>query len=87
MVVTRGRLSSQTWERITGLPHLPVLMGRTRMSLLLARHEHCVDHRREVGAVLAATRRKAWIVDGRRVVKGVVKACMACRLSRKQTLE
>ena len=78
LVVTRGRLKSRTWERLTGLPHLPVLVGQSRMAHLIARHEHCVDHLREVGAVLAATRRQVWLVDGRRIVKGIVKACMVC---------
>ena len=57
------------------------------MAKLLLLHEHAVDHRREVGALLSATRRKAWIVDGRRQAKGVVKACVPCRMERKEALQ
>merc|ERR1711867_40718 len=62
-------------------------MAGSRLAHLIARHEHCVDHRREVGTVLSATRRRAWIVDGRRLVKGVVRSCVTCRLERKEALQ
>ena len=80
--MTKGRIPAGTWQELTGLPHLPVLLGGGALAKLIATHEHVVDHRREVGTILAATRRLAWIVDGRRLVKGVVKQCMPCRLER-----
>ena len=87
LVVTRGRLTDKSWERVTGRPHLPVLLGASPLARLVIWQEHSLDHRREVGAVLSATRRQAWIVDGRRATKGVVKSCMTCRLQRRETLQ
>ena len=79
LLVTRGRLPSRAWERLSGMPYLPVLLGSSRLAYLLIKHLHEMDHRQEIGAVLAASRRWAWITAGRRLVRTVVKSCMACR--------
>merc|ERR1711867_185759 len=80
LVVTQGRVPEQDWQRIAGVSYLPVLLASSRLARLLVMELHQVDHRKEVGAVLAMTRRHAWIVRGRQLVKSVVKSCVACRL-------
>ena len=37
--------------------------------------------------MLSATCRKAWIVDGRQLAKGVVKSCVPCRKERKEAIQ
>ena len=77
--VTRGRLPSDAWIRLTGKSYLPVLEGSAPLSRLMLRKIHVADHRQEVGALLATSRRTAWIMDGRRAARGVVKGCLWCR--------
>merc|ERR1711867_207668 len=44
LLVTRGRLPEETWRGLTGLPHLPVLLGGGALARLIVTHEHEVDH-------------------------------------------
>ena len=79
LVVTRGRVPRDSWKRLVGMGSLPVLLASSRLSYLIVREVHDKGHRKETGAVLAMSRREAWIVAGRRLVKSVVKDCMLCR--------
>ena len=36
---------------------------------------------------MSATRRRVWIIDGRRLAKGVVKSCVPCRKERREALQ
>ena len=84
LIVTQGRVPQEDWRRLTGLSYLPVLLSSSPMARLLVREIHEEDHRKDVGWVLAASRRKAWIVRGRQLIKSVVKSCTRCRLENKK---
>ena len=58
--------------------YLPVLLSSSPLARLLVKTVHEEDHRKDVGGVLAATRRKAWIIRGRQLIKSVVRECMVC---------
>ena len=51
LLVTRGRIPSQAWERLSGIPFLPVLLGSSRLALLLVQSLHAEDHRKEGGGL------------------------------------
>ena len=75
----RGRVPSETWKRLIGVPVLPVLQANTRLARLIMEEAHQVGHWCEVGALLAQSRRKAWIVGGRRLARAVIASCLVCR--------
>ena len=79
LIVSRGRIPSEAMERLTGQPFLPVLLGSTRLSELIIRQIHYRSHRKEIGALLATSRREVWITDGRRLARRIVKSCVACK--------
>ena len=79
LLVTRGRFPTEVWQRLTGLPYLPVLPGNSRLAWLILKEAHEANHRQEVGAVMAISRRTAWVLDARRVTKKIIKSCMWCQ--------
>ena len=84
LVVARGRLPEPEWKRLTGISKLPILLAWSPLARLIVQHVHCKDHRCNVGALVAMTRRYAWVTGARRLVRAVVKSCMVCRLHRRQ---
>lgn len=69
-----GRI--QSWkEDGTAVPLIPF---RSWLATLLSRDAHNENHE-GVAATLLRTRRKAWIVQGRRIVKKVANDCITCR--------
>ena len=85
--VTRGRIPSSSWRQLAGRDFLPLLPGSSWLAKAIILQEHQKDHRQEVGAVLALSRRLAWITGGRRLVKAVVKGCMSCRRANRKHQE
>merc|ERR1711867_432345 len=75
----RGRVPVETWKCLIGLPMLPILASNPRMAKLIMQEVHDQDHRKEAGALLALSRRQAWILAGRRLARSIVKACLVCR--------
>ena len=55
--VTRGRIPAASWRQLTGKEYLPILPGSSWLAKAIIIQEHQRDHRKEVGALLAATRR------------------------------
>ena len=87
MLVTRGRIPSRAWLRLTGIPYLPVLLGSSPLARLILSDIHEKDHRKDPGAIMSMSRRKVWIVRGRAVARSIVKECLWCRRTdvRRQT--
>lgn len=68
-----GRI--QSWkEDGTAVPLIPF---HSWLATLLAREAHDENHE-GVAATLLRTRRKVWIVQGRRIVKKVANDCITC---------
>ena len=63
-----------------GIPALPILSCTSKLSRLIMRQAHQEDHRRSSYSVLAASRRLAWVIRGRKAAELAVKECMVCRL-------
>lgn len=77
LVLCGGRV--QSWnEDGTAVPLVPF---QSWLGTLLAREAHEANHE-GVAATLLRTRRKAWVVQGRRTVKKVVNECITCRKQR-----
>ncbi|RXN38928.1 gag-pol fusion poly [Labeo rohita] len=68
-----GRI--QSWrEDGTAVPLIPL---HSWLATLISREAHDENHE-GVAATLLRTRRKAWIVQGRRIVKKIVNDCVTC---------
>ena len=81
MKVVCGRASTGL-QKFFGQNYLPVLMGNTRIAYLVMLHAHCIDHTgRDV--TMALSRLDAWIVNGKKLAKKIVKSCLRCRFLRK----
>ena len=69
----------QSWnEDGTAVPLIPF---KSWLGTLLAREAHEANHE-GVAATLLRTRRKAWVVQGRRTVKRVINECITCKKQR-----
>ena len=64
----------------------PILMSKDPIALLWMREVHCEEHS-GVTKTLAKSRRRFWIVRGRRVAEKVRKSCYECRKLDKQLAE
>ncbi|CAL9701094.1 unnamed protein product [Knipowitschia caucasica] len=74
LLLCGGRI--QSWkEDSRGVPLLPF---QSWLATLLAREAHKANHE-GVAATLLRTRRKAWIIEGRRIVKRVINECITCK--------
>ena len=66
---------------------MPVILGSEPLARLIVKDAHEKDHRKDIGTILADTRRLVWIVKGRKLVREVVRSCMRCRLFNRRTQE
>lgn len=74
LLLCGGRV--QSWnEDGTAVPLIPF---QSWLGTLLAREAHEANHE-GVAATLLRTKRKAWVVQGRRIVKKVVNKCITCK--------
>lgn len=77
LLLCGGRV--QSWnEDGTAVPLIPF---QSWLGTLLAREAHGSNHE-GVAATLLRTRRKAWVVQGRRTVKKVINECLTCKKQR-----
>lgn len=77
LLLCGGRV--QSWnEDGTSVPLIPF---QSWLGTLLAREAHESNHE-GVAATLLRTRRKAWMVQGRRIVKKVINECLTCKKQR-----
>ncbi|XP_019738326.1 uncharacterized protein LOC109523554 isoform X3 [Hippocampus comes] len=72
-----GRI--QSWNE--GKIAIPLVPMHTRLATLLALEAHEKNHE-GVAATLLRTRERAWIIQGRRVVRKVINDCIHCRKQR-----
>merc|ERR1711867_68167 len=66
-------------ERLVGVDKLPVVLGSSRLALLIAWQAHLEDHSQDTKIMLSRVRRHAWITKARYPAKAVTQACMQCR--------
>ena len=71
-----GRIQSAS--KTSGIPLIPY---GARLGVLLAEEAHSINHEGVAGTLLRV-REKAWIVQGPRVVRGVIDKCVECRKRR-----
>lgn len=74
LLLCGGRVQSWT-EDGTAVPLLPY---NSWIATLLAREAHKENHE-GIAATLLRTRKKAWIMQGRKIVKRVINDCIPCR--------
>ena len=77
--VTSGRYKRSRLVELAGKEELPIIMATSRLGLLYLIDSHEQDHRRDVPALLARSRKKVWLVGGRKAAKVVAKSCLWCR--------
>jgi len=77
LLLCGGRVQSWNKDK-TAVPLLPF---QSWLGTLLAREAHESNHE-GVAASLLRTRRKAWVVQGRRTVKKVINECLTCKKQR-----
>ena len=87
LFMTSGRFPASIAAKNFGAPAVPILTNNSPLARLITWEAHQQCHRRDIPAVLAQTRRKAWIIKGRILVKSVIKACTFCRKSRAKLQE
>ena len=82
IIVTSGRIGEKSLSKLLGVPHLPILMHKSRAAYLYM----VESHEGEDGAVhcslvetLARSRMKVWIVRARDLAKQVCSQCPLCR--------
>ena len=77
LLLCGGRI--QSWnESKTASPLVPM---QSRLAILLAQEAHEKNHE-GVAATLLRTRRRAWIIQGRRAVRKITNDCIHCRKQR-----
>ena len=79
LFLTCGRFPAKIASKTFGSPNIPIIMHNSPLARLIVWDAHNQCHRRDIPAVLAHTRRTAWIIKGRTLVKSIIKACMKCR--------
>ena len=62
-------------------------MPETRLGMVIMTTCHSEDHRRSASDTLARSRNYAWIPNGTRLAKKVVRSCVKCRLTAKRTAQ
>lgn len=77
LLLCGGRVQPWSEDR-TAVPLVPF---QSWLGTLLAREAHDSNHE-GVAATLLRTRRKAWVVQGRRIVKRVINECLTCKKQR-----
>ncbi|XP_067223126.1 uncharacterized protein [Chanodichthys erythropterus] len=60
---------------------IPLIPFQSWLGTLLAREAHEANHE-GVAATLLRTRRKAWVIEGRRIVKKIINDCVTCKKQR-----
>ena len=81
IVYVRSRCEKSLME-LLGVSRLPVLLRQSRLARLIMIEAHCEDHRTTHTDVLARSRRRAWVVQGRYLAKEICKACPVCKLNK-----
>ena len=77
LLVCGGRIQSFSEDKTA----VPVLPYEAWISTLLAQEAHNVNHEGVAGTLLRM-RRRAWVVNGRRIAKKTVDGCVTCRKAR-----
>lgn len=60
---------------------VPLIPFQSWLGTLLAREAHKANHE-GIAATLLRTRRKAWVIEGRRIVKKIMNECVTCKKQR-----
>ncbi|KAL2088697.1 hypothetical protein ACEWY4_015596 [Coilia grayii] len=74
LLLCGGRIQRWEEDRVA----VPLIPCQSWLATLLAREAHEENHE-GVASTLLRTRRKAWIMQGRRTVKKVLNSCVTCR--------
>ncbi|XP_077949972.1 uncharacterized protein LOC144389412 [Gasterosteus aculeatus] len=82
LLLCGGRIQCWDEDRVA----IPLIPCQSWLATLLAREAHEENHE-GVASTLLRTRRKAWIMQGRRTVKKVLNNCVTCRKKRAKTCQ
>lgn len=77
LLVCGGRIQSFSEDKTA----VPILPQDAWISTLLAQEAHNVNHEGVAGTLLKM-RRRAWVVNGRRIAKKIINGCVTCRKAR-----
>ena len=81
---TRGRIDSESMERILGKSQLPVLSPKSRLAELYMIYSHREDHRRSPNDCNWRSRRFAWIVSSNDLARRVTSSCARCKVTHRR---
>ena len=87
VIMMTGRFQQADLAKLLGKSSIPVLMPETRLAMVIMTTCHSEDHRRSASDTLARSRNYAWIPNGTRLAKKVVRSCVKCRLTAKRTAQ
>ena len=89
IIVTKGRIGSESLLAHLGVSSLPILMPSSRAAFLFMTRAHCGEFgmaHKGVAETLARSRSYAWIHKGRDLAKKICSKCPTCIRSRKRLL-
>ena len=81
-----GRLGRSAMHQLVGKSHLPLLDSKSPLArtIMLKAHE---DSHGATDATLEASRRKAWIAQGRKLAHSAATRCLYCRTKQRKRIE
>ena len=62
-----------------GIECIPILESSSKLAELVMQYVHEKDHRQSTNAMLAVSRKWAWIIRGQKLAQKIVRACSFCR--------
>ncbi|KAK7883254.1 hypothetical protein WMY93_029428 [Mugilogobius chulae] len=77
LLLCGGRVQSWSEDGIA----VPLIPFQSWLGMLMAREAHETNHE-GVAATLMRTRKRAWIIEGRRIIKKVINECIICKKQR-----
>ena len=85
LIVVVGRASAGL-SRICGKGYLPVIMAKSRIAVLIMLWAHYENHD-DRDITMSIARKKAWIVNAKRLASSITKGCIRCRFLHKRRVE
>ena len=84
---TTGRYSRNKLVQALGKSSMVIVIANTRLGQLYLMAAHAEDHKLDVNGILSRTRKRVWLVRGRREARRVARSCLWCRRLGKTTAQ